>query len=160
MSVGEALLALLDATLPADEAGLVAGREQAGGRRGAGLAAAGRLHDLLARHRFGWGDLLPDDSRLAKLCGRLGSDYPAEREAAYDHAVRLILRRRTSWSALARLPEPLRQPPVGPPAGPSAGPPKQVAPQPAWLAAAGRLRRRVSWWAAGLNDADPAEPAR
>lgn len=140
--------------LPANEAGLVASRAEMGAeaeRRSAGLAAAAGLHDLLARHRLGWGDVLPPGSRLAKLCGRFGSDYPAEREAAYDHAVRLILRRRATWSALARLPEALQRlaaEPAGPNPGAASLPQAPPPPEQNWLATVQRLKACATWWTA------------
>ncbi len=96
-----AMLAALDAAL--DAAASAPGRDK-DARRAAGIAAATGLNDLLIRHELTWDDVVPPGSRLAKLCGRLGSEYPAEREAAYDHARRLLLGRRATWSDLVRLP--------------------------------------------------------
>jgi len=102
-----ALLAVLDAVLHATNAARFQ-EPAAAERRNAGITAATRLNDLLILHRLGWDDVVAPGSRLAKLCGRLGSAYAAEREAAYDHAVRLILHRGTTWSELVRLPERLK----------------------------------------------------
>lgn len=101
----------VDAALPANEAALVHGGAGVD-RRTAGIVAAAALNELLIQNRLGWNDAVAPGSRLAKLCGRLGSDYEAEREAAYDHAVRLILRRRATWSDLVRLPDALKRCPV------------------------------------------------
>lgn len=145
MSAAETLLARLDAALPSgerpgDKAGPAA-------NRGAGLAAAAGLHDLLARCRLGWDDLLPPDGRLAKLCGRFGSDYPAEREAAYDHAVRFIVRGGATWSALIRLPEALRRPAAAPANPiPFASVPAPPPPEADWLTTVRRLKARAAWW--------------
>ncbi len=145
------LLAALDAAL-------------AGGsdpeRHAAGLAAAIRLSDLLGRHRLVWNDVMTPDSRLAKLCGRLGSAYPGEQAAAYDHATRLIRERRSSWSEMVCLPKALRDaaapapgehaqelptrpqdagtPPSGLPAGLSA-------PDGDWPTTLARLLARAAW---------------
>jgi hypothetical protein len=105
--VSVALLAVLDAALRVTDAARLPDGPQAERRR-AGIAAATSLNDLLIRHRLGWDDVVVPGSRLAKLCGRLGSAYAAEQEAAYDHAVRLILQRRTTWSELVRLPDRLK----------------------------------------------------
>ncbi len=99
MSTGAALLETLDAALLDEQA------SGGGGRPALGLAAATRLDRLLRRYHLVWDDIVAPGSRLAKLCGRLGSEFEAERAAAYDHAVRLILSQRRTWSALAHLPE-------------------------------------------------------
>jgi hypothetical protein len=97
---GRTLLAALDAALadhvadPADDA-----------PHARGFAAATGLNDLLIRHRLGWDDVVTPGSRLAKLCGRLGSEYRPEQQAAYHHAVRLIMACGASWTELVRLPE-------------------------------------------------------
>jgi hypothetical protein len=136
MNDGKALLAQLDA-------GLAHGAGDPSPAWEAGLAAATRLNALLAQHHLGWHDVVAPGTRLAKLCGRLGSEYPAEREAAYRHAVRLILRSQTSWSALVGLPEALSSPPAAiapPPPAPDETPPEE-----SWIAIVRRLNRRAAW---------------
>jgi hypothetical protein len=120
------LLAVLDAALEADT----------DGPRAAGMAAAIALHRLLAAHRLVWDDVVTPASRLAKLCGCLGSDYAGEQSAAYDHAVRLLRRRRATWSSQVRLPvAPPRALPSAPRAAPAvapAPPPARAAPRRQW----------------------------
>ena len=115
MSPAAAMLATLDDALAAAASASGAPGGAAGSRRAAGMAAARGLNDLLIRHALVWDDVVAPGSRLAKLCGRLGSDYEAEREAAYDHALRLLLRRRATWSDLVRLPETLMREAAGRP---------------------------------------------
>lgn len=101
VTTAAALLDTLDAALLDQGASGGVG----GARPAAGLAAATRLDRLLHRHHLVWDDIVAPGSRLAKLCGRLGSEFEAERAAAYDHAVRWLLSQNRTWSALVRLPE-------------------------------------------------------
>lgn len=121
-----ALLVRLDAALAGGDA-----------LRHDGLVAATELNRLLVAHRLTWDDVAGAGTRLAKLLGRLGSEYPAEQEAGYDHAVRVILGRHSRWSLLIRLPpwlpEPRHAPTPPPPQSPPifAAPPPEMAPRPA-----------------------------
>lgn len=96
---GVLLLATLDKALPRRL--LTA---EAATSRIAGLAAAISLNALFIRNGLGWNNVVVSSNRLAKLCGALGSDFEAERAAAYDHAVRLIMRSASTWSLLVQLP--------------------------------------------------------
>jgi hypothetical protein len=136
VSDGIALLMQLDACLAGSASDLGPGWD-------AGLAAATRLNALLMQHHLVWDDVIGAGSRLAKLCGRLGSDYEAERASAYGHAVRLIRRRETNWSALVLLPHPL--PNVPGPAEISVLPPTEAPPEENWIVTVRRLNRRAAW---------------
>ena len=104
MTTGAALLAALDAALPHEDGPLPGAAEVELHR--AGLSAAIGLNELLIEWGLGWQDVvIPAGGRLALLCGRLGSAYEAEQEAAYLHAVRLIRRLGGPWSRLVHLPE-------------------------------------------------------
>ena len=104
MTTGADLLAGLDKALPAGNARVrPEGRDAR--QQAAGLLAAIGLNELLIAQGRCWHEIVgASDGRLAKLCGRLGSSYQAEREAAYDHSVRLLQRRNRRWSDLVRLP--------------------------------------------------------
>lgn len=95
---GTALVAVLDAAMPSP---FLAASAEA---RFRGIAAAVTLNVLLSRYRAGWDEVVVRPARLARFCGPLGSDFPAEREAAYDHCVRLLLRSGLTWSLALRLP--------------------------------------------------------
>ena len=186
MSTGAALLAALDVAIPADGARIAPGSadEQ---RHLAGFAAAIGLNELLIAHGCIWDEVMDaPDSRLAKICGRLGSRDEAERKTAYDHSVRLLQRQNMRWSDLVRLPPALAEArvPVALPA--SVLPPEQdwlttvagLLARAAWrsspehnllLAAAARVAEgraigdeearqlRDMWWAAELNSCNPEE---
>ncbi len=137
MNDGRALLALLDA-------GLAHGADEAAPGWSAGLAAAVLLDALLAQHHLSWDSVVAPGTRLAKLCGRLGSSYAAERASAYGHAVRLILRCQTRWSALVVLPDALLSPPPGP-AAPQPGPDGVTACEDNWIVIVRRLNARAAW---------------
>lgn len=98
----QVLVRYLDAVAAADRAACQSGED--GGRRLAGLGPALRITALLLHHRCGWADMLTDEPALAKLCGRLGSEFRAEQEAAYVHALRHLARHGQRWSALMRVP--------------------------------------------------------
>lgn len=95
---GTALVAALDAAMPSP---FLAASAEA---RSRGIAAAVTLNVLLSRYRAGWDEVVVRPARLARFCGPFGSDFPAEREAAYDHCVRLLLRSGLTWSSALRLP--------------------------------------------------------
>lgn len=104
----QALVRQLDAAAAGDCATLQIGGDGQDGpapdRPLNGLAAALRVTAWLLRHRCGWADVLIEEPALAKLCGRLGSAFDAEQEAAYVHALRYLVRHRRSWSTLIRMP--------------------------------------------------------
>jgi len=102
LSDGSALLAVLDAAMPGAQPSA-----SAPGARARGLAAAAALGDLLAFHRSSWAEVAVGPPRLARFCGRFGSTFPAEREAAYDYSVRLLARAGLTWSSAFRLPPPM-----------------------------------------------------
>lgn len=136
MTDGASLLVLLDASLGDDQGDVDPAWDS-------GLAAAVELNSLLLRHHLVWDDVAGSGSRLAKLCGRLGSDYQAERAAAYHHAVHLIRRRRTTWTALVLLPEALlteARPTAAPPPPPGEAPPDEN-----WIVTIRRLNVRAAW---------------
>lgn len=136
MTDGTALLKRLDASLADSSSDLDSGWAF-------GLAAATELNVLLVQHHFVWADVLGPTSRLAKLCGRLGSDYEAERASAYGHAVRLILRQETNWSKLILLPHALLNPIL--PLETPALPPSEAPPEENWIVTVQRLNRRAAW---------------
>lgn len=108
------------------------------------------LDALLTRNRLGWADVLAPGHRLAKICGLLGSDFPAEHEAAYRHALRLILLARSTWSALVQLPPGLDGAPrlarsEGPALLPDDDGPTPSAPEVDWLTTIRRLKARTAW---------------
>jgi hypothetical protein len=107
------LIAQLDAAAQTDLAASQRAGTDADGAGGglAGLAAALRLTALLQRHGCGWADALAGEPSLAKRCGRLGSAFGAERQAAYVHALRYLARRRRVWSAVVQVPSALRREP-------------------------------------------------
>jgi hypothetical protein len=76
-----------------------------------GLPPARAIDALLRHNRLTWHDLLPRHPTLAKICGRFGSDFPGEREAAWRHAVRELIRRHDSWPTAIVLPATLAPPP-------------------------------------------------
>jgi hypothetical protein len=140
----------------------------------AGLPAALRVTALLLHHGCGWADALIGEPALAKRCGRLGSEFHAERQAAYIHALRHLAQRRRSWSAVMRAPPELCRERAGAPAhaaarsDPSPAPPERdwattiawLAAQRIWLdasqcAALEHLQSRVACGSAP----DPAEAA-
>lgn len=153
---GAALLAVLDRALSADKAlyRSVGGSQV---RRPEGLAAAVALNKLLSRNRLGWSDVLAPGNRLAKICGLLGSDFPAEHEAAYTHALRIIAMGRSTWSALVSLPPGLDRLPDEDAASssPSADSnptllaeltePTPSAPEADWPTTVMRLKTRMAW---------------
>lgn len=152
---GVVLLVTLDMALPRRP--LTA---EAATSRVAGIAAAISLNALFIRNGLGWNDVVRSSNRLAKLCGALGSDFEAERAAAYDHAVRLIMRSASTWSLLVQLPvmlqntspshdrlhpkitAPVRMPkPIPHPfQSPSLSPPEHD-----WITTVHRLQERRAW---------------
>lgn len=142
-----ALVVELDAAIPLDSAVLVTapGPE----RRLTGLAAAVVLSDVLRHHRLGWLDVMRSELRLAKLCGRLGSDFPGEREAAYVHAVRFIVAHHTSWSATIRFPATLHSEPRRPSTLAESSLPRFSAPEGDWPTTVRTLRARSVWLSPG-----------
>ena len=140
MTTGAALLAALDAALPAG--GAPAGPEAAEAQQHeAGVAAAVSLNDLLVEHDRSWDDVIGEPgTRLGKLCGRLGSTYEAERAAAYDLAVRLLCRRGARWSDLVRLPQDLAEALV-----PLSLPTSVLPPEDDWQEKVQLLEARAAW---------------
>ena len=146
MVAGNILLATMDAALRRDAIVFELGRLGAD-RQTPGLAAAVGLNQLLVMHGIGWDAVVAPDSLLVKLCGRLGSAFEAEREAAYAHALRFILRHRTTWSDLVRLPNgsPGRPPPVKPVAAPNVSRPSVPPLEEDWNLTVERLEARCTW---------------
>ena len=120
-----------------------------------GLPPARAIDALLRHNRLTWHDLLPHHPTLAKICGRLGSDYPGEREAAWRHAVRELHRRNESWPTAAVLPATLARPRPGDDDAPMpATPPVFYEPRPRreapapdgdWLTTIRGLLERGAW---------------
>jgi hypothetical protein len=99
MSTGGMLLAALDATFPPSNASIALGSAEAQ-RQAAGLAAISP-NEVLIAHGYSWNEVASaPNTRLAKICGHLGSRYEAERKAAYNHSVHLLLHRNVCWSDL------------------------------------------------------------
>ena len=140
MTTGAALLAALDAALPAG--GAPTGPEAAETQRHeAGVAAAVSLNDLLVEHGQSWDDVIGEPgTRFGKLCGRLGSSYQTERNASYDHAVRLLRRRGARWSDLVRLPQDLAKALV-----PLSLPTSVLPPEDDWKQTLQSLETRTAW---------------
>lgn len=95
---GTTLVAALDAALPSP---FLAASVEAHSH---GISAAVTLNVPLSRYRAGWDEAVVRPAQLARFCGPLGSDFPAEREAAYDRCVCLLLRSGLTWSLSLRLP--------------------------------------------------------
>ena len=95
------LLRALESAADKDRASYIQGDPN---RRLSGMSAALRLNALLRERGCGWGDVVGRDAVLAKLCGRLGSDFAGEQEAAYVLAMRRIDRLGLRWSEIATLP--------------------------------------------------------
>jgi hypothetical protein len=131
---GRALLATLDAALATDSVE----RWRVTVSHEDGLAAAVGLNALLIAHRLGWEDVIAPRSRLARMCGQLGSTFPAEREAAYHHAVRLLMERRSRWSDYVRLPNEVKRAVIAMPQAASA-------PEGDWTRTVQVLRDRLEW---------------
>ena len=128
-----------------------------------GVAVAVAFDALLRHSRLSWPEVLPGHPMLAKICGHLGSAYPAEQEAAYLHAIRELGRKRLTWPAAVRLPQawpaslPFSQPPPFRPSVPKSTtpmvPPVQAAgarsaPQPPdgdWVTTISGLLQRRAW---------------
>ena len=140
LSTGATLLAALDAASPAHDAPVAPGSAEAQ-RHAAGLAAALGLNELLIAHGCIWDEVMDaPGTRLAKICGRLGSCHEAERKAAYDLSVRLLQRRNVRWSDLVRLPPALAEARV-----PVALPASVLPPEQDWPATVAGLLARAAW---------------
>jgi hypothetical protein len=129
-----------------------------------GLPPARAIDALLRHNRLTWHDLLPHHPTLAKICGRFGSDYPGEWEAAWRHAVRELHRRHDSWPTAVVLPAMLAPPRPGdddaPPPAPATPPvfyeprKRREAPAPDgdWLTTIRGLLQRAAWRTGGERD--------
>jgi len=152
------LLRLLDALDHAGREGL-----SPADAAGEGLPPARAIDALLRHNRLTWHDLLPRHPTLAKICGRFGSDFPAEREAAWRHAVRELGRRQDSWPTAAVLPAMLAPPrpddddtpppPVAPPVFYEPRTRREApAPDGDWLTTIRGLLQRAAWRTGGERD--------
>ena len=122
---------------------------------GVGIAVA--FDGLLRHSRLSWSEVLPRHPMLAKICGHLGSAYPAEQEAAYLHAIRELGRKQLTWLAAVRLPQAWPAPPPFSPSAPKnttpVAPPVQaagarLAPHPPdgdWVTTLRGLLQRHAW---------------
>ena len=112
----------------------------------AGLPLVRRLTALLLAQRCGWADIVTDDPVLAKICGRFGSAFPAEQEAAYIHALRHLRRRRSSWQSVLRVPAVFGAAVPGMAAAAAASTtPSRAPPEDTWLATVEGLLARAIW---------------
>lgn len=113
------------------------------------LAHAEAFDAALRACGLSWQEVLPRLPTLAKMCGRLGSAYPAERAAAYGHALRELARHRHTWSSAVRLPgEPRGATGAVAPAAPRAPSP----PDADWITTIRDLLRRAAWRGAAERD--------